>query len=335
MVKTLRFDETAGELVILDQTKLPFKTEYIRISDAMTLYRAIKELAIRGAPAIGVGAALGLYAVALRFEDQNAESFVYSLEKTANFIASSRPTAKNLFYAADRMTAAARRGGTVAEILQNLKTEAFSIKEEDIALCRAIGLHGEALIKDGAALLTHCNAGALAAVEYGTALAPVYAAAEKGKKVKVYAGETRPLLQGARLTCFELANAGIETVLICDSAAAGLMARGEVDLVLVGCDRVASNGDFANKVGTLSLAVNAGYFGVPFYVAAPSSTLDGGISRGEEIIIEERDGGEIYEKFFEKPVAPAGIKTCNPAFDVTPASLVTGYITEKGVLKSI
>ncbi|MDD4125638.1 MAG: S-methyl-5-thioribose-1-phosphate isomerase [Eubacteriales bacterium] len=334
-MRTLRFDETTLELVAINQTKLPLETEYIRISESRVLYQAIKELAIRGAPAIGVGAALGLYACALRFEDKAPEGFLYSFDKTVEYIASSRPTARNLFYACGRMSAASRQGTSIEDIKESLKNEAFSIEKEDIELCRAIGKNGEKLIRDGAAILTHCNAGALCAVEYGTALAPIYEAKAKGKAVYVYADETRPLLQGARLTCFELTEAGIDTTLICDNMAAGLMAKGKIDLVIVGCDRVAANGDFANKTGTLSLAVNARHFGVPFYVAVPSSTVDLSALTGDDIVIEERDGAEITEKFFKNPIAPESVKTYNPAFDVTPGSLVTGYITEKGVFKSI
>ncbi len=334
-MRTLRFDVETGELVAVDQTKLPAEIDFIRISEARALYQAIKDLAIRGAPAIGVGAALGLYACALRFEDRTPEGFRYSFSKTVEFIASSRPTARNLFYACGRMKDASQKGNSVVEIKESLKNEAFAIEQEDIALCRAIGKNGEKLIKDGASVLTHCNAGSLCAVEYGTALAPIYEAKSKGKTVSVYADETRPLLQGARLTCFELTEAGVETTLICDNMAASLMAKGKIDLVIVGCDRVAANGDFANKTGTLSLAVNAKYFGVPFYVAAPSSTVDRSISDGGAIVIEERDGTEISEKFFTAPMAPPKAKIYNPAFDVTPHDLVTGYITEKGVLEII
>ncbi len=333
--RTLYFDTETGELVIIDQTLLPSRLEYKRISTARELYSAIKTLALRGAPAIGVGAALGLYACALRSEDTSAEGFRYSFGKTADFIASSRPTARDLFYACERMVSACGRGGTVKKMLASLRDEAFAIEREDVEMCRAIGRYGEKLIPDNSSVLTHCNAGALCAVEYGTALAPVYEAKAKGKTVRVYSDETRPLLQGARLTCYELCRAGIDTTLICDNMAAGLMAKGKIDLVIVGCDRVAANGDFANKTGTLSLAVNARHFGVPFYVAAPVSTVDLSVPDGSGIVIEQRDPCEITELFYKERMAPEGVSVYNPAFDVTPASLVTGYITEKGVLKSI
>lgn len=330
-MKTLYFDNGSQSLVILDQTKLPAREEYITISSPRELYNAIKTLAVRGAPAIGVAAALGLYACALRLEDTTPEGFVYSFDKTASFISSSRPTARNLFYAVERMKNAAC-GKDIPAMLENLKAEAFSILKEDIDLCHAIGIYGQELIKDGATVLTHCNAGMLATAGIGTALAPIYEAKAKGKQIKVYADETRPLLQGARLTCFELVKNGIDTTLICDNMAAGLMAKGKIDLVIVGCDRLAQNGDFANKTGTLSLAVNAKHFGVPFYVAVPSTTADENAKTGRDIVIEERDGREVTDMFFTGSVSPEGVNVYNPAFDVTPRNLVTGYITEKGIL---
>ena len=333
--RTLYFDNDTRELVIIDQTALPLELRYIRISSARGLYESIKTLALRGAPAIGVGAALGLYACALRLEDKSDEGFDYSFKKISDFIASSRPTARDLFYACERMVNACMRVKTVKRKLKSLRDEAFAIESEDIEMCHAIGAYGEKLIKDGAAVLTHCNAGSLCAVEYGTALAPIYEAFSIGKRVKVFADETRPLLQGARLTCYELCRAGIDTTLICDNMAAGLMASGRIDLVIVGCDRVAANGDFANKTGTLSLAVNCRHFGVPFYVAAPLSTIDRSIPDGASIIIEHRPPEEITEFFYSERMAPPEVNVYNPAFDVTPASLVTGYITENGVITSI
>lgn len=333
--RTLYFDPDTAELVIIDQTALPLELRYIRISSARGLYEAIKTLALRGAPAIGVGAALGLYVCALRLEDKTDEGFYYSFKKISDFIASSRPTARDLFYACERMVSACERVKTVKRKLRSLRDEAFAIENEDIEMCHAIGSYGESLIKDGATVLTHCNAGSLCAVEYGTALAPIYEAFANGKRIKVFADETRPLLQGARLTCYELCRAGIDTTLICDNMAAGLMSAGKIDLVIVGCDRVAANGDFANKTGTLSLAVNCRYFGVPFYVAAPLSTIDKSIPDGKSIVIEHRPADEVTDFFYSKRMAPPEVNVYNPAFDVTPASLVTGYITEKGVFTSI
>ncbi len=334
MLRTLYFDTNTGELVIIDQTRLPGELVYKRISAPRDLFESIKTLALRGAPAIGVGAALGLYACALRIEDVTPQGFEYSFEKLCAFIASSRPTARDLFYACDRMISAARRGVSVSEKIKLLRAEAFALEAENISVCHAIGEYGEKLIPENATVLTHCNAGSLCAVEYGTALAPIYEAAARKKNVRVVSDETRPLLQGARLTCYELCAAGIDTTLICDNMAAGLMAAGKIDLAIVGCDRVASNGDFANKTGTLSVAVNCAYFGIPFYVAAPSSTIDKSIPDGSHITIEHRAAEEVTENFYSHRMAPLDVKVYNPAFDVTPASLVTGYITEKGVFKN-
>ena len=329
---TLWLDEDSDELIILDQTLLPNEESTVAISTARALYDAIRRLQVRGAPAIGVAAALGLYACAVRFEDETPEGFLYSLRKTKAFIASARPTAQNLFWALERMERAAGTG-TIPEMLARIRAEALAIFEEDIAICRAIGENGLSLLKDGDTLLTHCNAGALAAVRYGTALAPVYVGLERGMRFRIYADETRPLLQGARLTCYELHKAGADVTLLCDGMAARLMQSGEIDAVIVGCDRVARNYDFANKTGTLSLAVNAKYFGVPFYVAAPSPTFDDCCATGADIVIEQRPGGEVTEQFFSSRKAPEGIGVYNPAFDVIPHTLVSAFITEKGVIR--
>ncbi len=334
-MKTLFFDSKTNSLCAIDQTKLPQNLEYIYISDPRTLYDAIKKLKIRGAPAIGVGAALGLYSCALKLEDTSPVGFNYTFSKIAEYIKSSRPTARDLFYAIERMEKACF-GESVTEILESLKKEAFGIFDENVATCRAIGEHGAKLLKDGDTVLTHCNAGSLCAVEYGTALAPVYISAELGKQIKVYADETRPLLQGARLTAFELTENAIDTTVICDNMAASLMQQGKIDIIITGCDRVAKNGDFANKVGTLSLAINAKYYGVPFYVAAPSSTVDLSIETGKDIIIEQRDGDEISVYWYSSPTVPEKAKCdYNPAFDVIPRELITGFITERGVVTEI
>ncbi len=331
---TLWLDEKTDELVIIDQTLLPNEERTEAISDARSLHDAIKQLKVRGAPAIGVAAAVGLYACAARFEDTSADGFMYSLKKTGQLIASARPTASNLAWAVERMLRTAETGERGVEaILDRLKKEAIAILEEDIDICRRIGEHGLTLLKDGATVLTHCNAGSLAAVKYGTALAPIYVGMEKGYSFKIYADETRPLLQGARLTAFELSKAGADVTLICDGAAAGLMRRGEIDAVIVGCDRVAANYDFANKIGTLPLAVCAARFGVPFYVAAPKPTFDLNTPTGDDIIIERRPDEEITHAFFSKPSAPEGVPALNPAFDVIPRSLVSAYITEEGVVE--
>ena len=329
---TLWLDEDSDELILLDQTRLPNEESTVAISTARALYDAIRRLQVRGAPAIGVAAALGLYACAVRFEDETPEGFLYSLRKTKAFIASARPTAQNLFWALER-TARAAGTGTIPEMLARIRSEALAMFKEDIAICRAIGENGLSLLKDGDTLLTHCNAGALAAVQYGTALAPVYVGLERGMRFRIYADETRPLLQGARLTCYELHKAGADVTLLCDGMAARLMQSGEIDAVIVGCDRVARNYDFANKTGTLSLAVNAKYFGVPFYVAAPSPTFDDCCATGADIVIEQRPGGEVTEQFFSSRKAPEGIGVYNPAFDVIPHTLVSAFITEKGVIR--
>ena len=329
---TLWLDEDSDELILLDQTRLPNEESTVAISTARALYDAIRRLQVRGAPAIGVAAALGLYACAVRFEDETPEGFLYSLRKTKAFIASARPTAQNLFWALERTERAAGTG-TIPEMLARIRSEALAIFKEDIAICRAIGENGLSLLKDGDTLLTHCNAGALAAVQYGTALAPVYVGLERGMRFRIYADETRPLLQGARLTCYELHKAGADVTLLCDGMAARLMQSGEIDAVIVGCDRVARNYDFANKTGTLSLAVNAKYFGVPFYVAAPSPTFDDCCATGADIVIEQRPGGEVTEQFFSSRTAPEGIGVYNPAFDVIPHTLVSAFITEKGVIR--
>lgn len=335
MTDTVWLDEENDLLMYIDQTLLPQETKICACKDAIELYHIIKRLSIRGAPAIGVGAAIGLYAAASRFEDESEDGFLYSLQKSAQFINSSRPTAVNLAWALNRMVkcAEAQAGKGVEHIKAALKREAKAIYEEDIDTCRRIGEFGETLIEDGAAILTHCNAGALAAVRYGTALAPIYVAAEKGKKVSVYSDETRPLLQGARLTVYELAESGIPVTLQCDSMAASLMASGKISAVFVGADRIASNGDTANKIGTLGVAIIAKHFGIPFYVCAPFSTVDFDCPSGESIVIEQRSEREITEMHYAKRMTHPNAKIFNPAFDVTPAALITAIVTEKGILK--
>lgn len=335
MTDTVWLDEENDLLMYIDQTRLPQETVICACRSATELYDIIKRLSIRGAPAIGVGAAIGLYAAASRFEDESEEGFLYSLRKSAEFINGSRPTAVNLAWALKRMVrcAEALAGSGVEKIKAALKREAKAIYEEDIATCRKIGEFGETLIKDGDSILTHCNAGALAAVRYGTALAPIYIAAEKGKKVSVYSDETRPLLQGARLTAYELAEHGIPVTLQCDGMAASLMASGKINSVFVGADRIASNGDTANKIGTLGVAIIAKHFGIPFYVCAPISTVDLECNSGESIVIEQRDGREITEMHYAKMMTHPDAKVYNPAFDVTPAGLITAIVTEKGILK--
>ena len=317
---------------IIDQSRLPNEEIYLTLGSAEDLCDAIKTLKVRGAPAIGIFAAYALYTLAKSLPQ---EDFGNRLKKYAEYLNSSRPTAVNLSWALRRVLDAYERSAGMphGEMLQELEKEAVAIHEEDISMCRAISGHGLSLLKDGSTVLTHCNAGPLATSEYGTALGPILLAKERGIDVKVFADETRPLLQGARLTAYELQKAGVDVTLICDNMASIVMQSGWVDAVFVGCDRVAANGDTANKIGTSGLAVLAKYYGVPFYVLGPSSTIDTGCRTGEDIEIELREGAEIGKMFYEKPMAPAGIKYYNPAFDVTKAELITAIVTEKGIFK--
>lgn len=335
MKDTVWLDEEKDLLMYIDQTKLPQNIEICSCDNIFDLHDIIKRLAIRGAPAIGVGAAIGFYVAVSRLEEESIEGFLYSLDKFAEHLISSRPTAVNLSWAVNRMVKKAKseQNGGIEHIKAVLKQEALAIYNEDIETCRNIGLHGEKLIHDGANILTHCNAGSLAAVRYGTALAPVYVASEKGKKVSVYSDETRPLLQGARLTVFELAESGIDVTLQCDNMAASLMSQGKIDIIFVGADRVAENGDAANKIGTLGVAIIAKHYGIPFYVCAPFSTIDFDCKSGSDIVIEQRSPEEVSTMHYEKCMTHPKAKVYNPAFDVTPAELITGIITERGVFK--
>lgn len=335
MKDTVWLDEEKDLLMYIDQTKLPEKIEICSCDNIFDLHDIIKRLSIRGAPAIGVGAAIGFYAAVVRLEEETVDGFMHSLEKFAEHLISSRPTAVNLSWAIKRMMAKANDeiNGGIEHTKLMLKKEALAIYNEDIETCKSIGIHGEKLIRDGARILTHCNAGSLAAVRYGTALAPVYVASENGKKVSVYSDETRPLLQGARLTVFELAESGIDVTLQCDNMAASLMSQGKIDIIFVGADRVAENGDAANKIGTLGVAIIAKHYGIPFYVCAPFSTIDFDCKSGDEILIEQRSPDEVTTMHYEKRMTHPNAKIYNPAFDVTPAELITGIITERGVFK--
>lgn len=335
MKDTVWLDEKTDSLMYIDQTKLPQQTVVCSCCDAVELHQVIKRLSVRGAPAIGVGAAIGLYAASVRFEDLSKEGFLYNLKKCADFINSARPTAVNLSWAMSRMVSAAKNAqcNDTDGIKKALKAEALAIYNEDIATCKSIGEHGSRLINNGDRILTHCNAGALAAVRYGTALAPIYCAFEQGKSISVYSDETRPLLQGARLTVFELCENGIPVTLLCDNMAASLMAKGEISSVFVGADRIAANGDVANKIGTLGVAVIAKHFGIPFYVCAPFSTFDKNCKNGSEIVIEQRLPQEVTELHYAQPMTHPKASVYNPAFDVTPSELVTAFVTEKGVFK--
>lgn len=329
-------------ITILDQTLLPAQEVYLTIDNEADLIEAIQKLRLRGAPAIGVAAALGVYVCFARMA--SSVSSVSALKELYDGISerirASRPTAVNLSWALERMASVFYPAisslsiitpSDFSHIKSLLRQEAIRIKEEDIAMCRQIGENGVRLIKPNSRILTHCNAGHLAVSRYGTALAPIYRAQELGLNPKVYADETRPLLQGARLTAYELMKFGVDTTLVCDNMAASLMSQGMIDMVMVGCDRVAANGDVANKIGTCGLAVLAHYFHVPFYVLGPSSTFDAHTPTGRDIIIEQRPASEVTDLHYAHRMAPEGVKVYNPAFDVTPAELVTAYITEKGV----
>jgi len=344
MLQTITW--TGQAVRLLDQTRLPMETAYLEIINERQMSDAIKRLAVRGAPAIGVAAAFGLYLGVREHRGSELLGFYARLNQVADYLAESRPTAVNLFWALDRIRRVARSAGrdtcnasphdAIDLIKHRLLAECLSMVEEDNRVCRAIGEHGVQLLaairNSPIEILTHCNAGGLATVQYGTALAPIYLGAEQGMKFHVWSDETRPLLQGSRITAFELRENSIPVTVICDSMAASVMAQRKVHAVIVGTDRVAANGDVANKIGTLSVAIVARHFGIPFYVAAPSSSIDLSMATGEEIPIEQRSGEEI-SRGFGRQTAPDGVDIYNPAFDVTPAELVSAIITEKGVCR--
>jgi len=323
-----------GHVRLIDQTLLPVEERFIEYTDVETLWEAIRSLRVRGAPAIGIAAGMGVVLGVRDSAAETGEALAAEVDRCADYLATARPTAVNLFWALDRMrrTAHQHADQPPAEVKRLLLAEASALLEEDKDICRRIGRHGAELLEDGDTVLTHCNAGGLATADYGTALACIYAAAEQGKTVRVYADETRPLLQGSRLTAWELMRAGIEVTLICDNMAGFVMKQGKIDLVIVGADRIAANGDTANKIGTYSVAVLAGQHDVPFYVAAPTSTFDRTLESGDAIPIEER-GGEEITCGFGRRTAPEGVATYSPAFDVTPAHHIAGIITEHGIIR--
>jgi methylthioribose-1-phosphate isomerase len=338
-LETLRWvGDIDGHLVMIDQTLLPGETKELACRDVDTVFEAIRSLRVRGAPAIGIAAAYGVcVGLQVYLRDRQHEFFDRG-EEVIDYLATSRPTAVNLFWALDRMRAKAK-SLAAAKIepraaLAALLTEAKAIHEEDRAMCRAIGRFGAALIPNNAGVLTHCNAGGLATAEYGTALSVFFTAQDEGKELHVYVDETRPLLQGARLTAWELTQRKIPATLICDNMAGQVMREGRVQAVVVGADRIAANGDTANKIGTYSVAILAHAHGIPFYVAAPSTTFDLTIDTGDAIPIEQRKPEEITHGF-GKPTAPAGVGVYNPAFDVTPAKYIKAIITERGVIEPV
>lgn len=341
-VITVRMAADKSAVDIIDQTLLPGTIRRIELRSKEEIWEAIKQLKVRGAPAIGVAAAYGIALLASRINEDSYERFQEEFHALKEYLASSRPTAVNLFWALNRMedTVKANHSKSVAEIKEILFAEAEAIREEDVQISRNIGEIGFGLLQQlkqegkEIGILTHCNAGTLATAKYGTATAPMYIALEKGwagTDMHVYCDETRPLLQGARLTSFELYNAGITTTLQCDNMASILMKSKKIDVIFVGCDRVAQNGDAANKIGTSGVAILAKHYGIPFYVCAPSSTIDLATPTGEEIPIEMRDADEVTEMWYKERMAPSGIEVFNPAFDVTDHSLITGIITEKGL----
>ena len=350
--ETVALVDDDDAIEIIDQTLLPGKTEMIRLHTAQEIWDAIYLLQVRGAPAIGVTAGFGIYLLMKHSKAENYNEFIAELKEKSDYLNSSRPTAVNLSWALKRMqnhifefcNIKALEDGSVCldsakeydlkGVICEMRDESERIKAEDIDVCRRIGEYGLTLIKDGYGLLTHCNAGQLATCKYGTATAPMYLAHEKGMNIKVYCDETRPLLQGARLTAYELHSAGIDTTLLCDNMSASLMKSGAINAIFVGCDRVAANGDAANKIGTSVVATVAKRYDIPFYVCAPTSTIDINTPTGEEINIEQRKPEEVTEMWYKERMAPEGIKVYNPAFDVTDNELIAGIVTEYGVLKA-
>jgi len=336
MIESIRWvGDVDGTLVLLDQTRLPTAQVEIECPDLKTVFEAIQMLRVRGAPAIGIAAAYGVCIGLQQFDDGQ---FVSRLEHVVETLANSRPTAVNLFWALDRMKTAAadllESGSTPEETRAKLLEQAQAIHDEDRQMCHAIGRHGAGLLADGQGVLTHCNAGGLATSEYGTALSVFFTAQDEGKSLHVFVDETRPLLQGSRLTAWELLQRDIPATLICDSMAAQVMREGKIQAVVTGADRIAANGDTANKIGTYSVAVLAKAHDIPFYVAAPTNTFDLSIASGAEIPIEQRDAEEITHGF-GKQTAPTGVGVYNPAFDVTPADLIAAIITERGVIDPV
>ena len=330
---TVRFNQEADAVVILDQTLLPNEETYLTLTSAEEIWDAIYKLKVRGAPAIGIAAAYGIYVCALRIETEDKAEFMAEFQKIKTYLAGARPTAVNLTAALDRMerVLTAHPLATIPEWKVLLYKEAIAIREEDAAACRQIGENCLVLLQPGIGILTHCNAGHLAVSEYGTALAPIYLGQERGYGFKVFADETRPLLQGARLTAYELRKAGVDVTLICDNMASLVMRKGWVQAVVVGCDRVAANGDVANKIGTSGVAILAHHYGIPFYVLGPTSTIDLTCPDGDSIVVEERDPLEVTDMWYAHRMAPKDVKVYNPAFDITPHELITAIITEKGM----
>ena len=330
---SVKLSEDEKKVIIIDQTQLPNRTVSLALDDEEGMYRAIKELQVRGAPAIGIFAGFSMYVLCRQYADREYPAFWEEFRRQCAYLNSSRPTAVNLRWALTRVqdTVRLNRDRPVPEIVALVGEEAKKILAEDIAMCRKISEYGLSLLKDGDGVLTHCNAGPLATSRYGTAIGPMLLGREKGMRFRVFSDETRPLLQGARLTSYELYKAGVDVTLICDNMASIVMKNGWVQACFVGCDRIAANGDFANKIGTSGVAILAKHYGIPFYTLGPTSTVDMNCPDGAHIPIELRDPDEIREKWYAEPMALKGVKCYNPAFDVTDHSLVTGIVTEKGI----
>lgn len=322
-----------GNLLILDQTRLPNEQKYLTIQSKEDIFVAIKKLRVRGAPAIGVAAAYGLYVSLRESGAKSMDAFYEEAAAVAAYIDKARPTAVNLSWALNRMLSSIKGyRGSVASAKSVLFEEAEKIRKEDEQACLSMGKYGLSLLEPGMGLLTHCNAGTLATAKYGTSLSPIYLGQEKDYKFRVFVDETRPLLQGARLTAWELSEAGVDVTLICDNMASIVMKNGWINAVLVGCDRMAANGDGANKIGTSAVAILAHEYGIPFYMFVPTSTIDLSTPTGDDIPIELREGNEIYKMWYKEPMAPRGIRTYNPSFDITSNQYITAVITEKGIV---
>ena len=331
---SVALSDDGKSIVIIDQTRLPMHEVYLTLTTKEEIYDAIKTLAVRGAPAIGICAAYGIYVLALPKKDMEYAEFAAAMKADAEYVNSSRPTAVNLSWAVRRQMAVidGNAGKPVPEIVELLKEEAIAIHKEDIEMCGRISENGLSLIKPGDGILTHCNAGPLATSKYGTAIGPMLLGKERGIDFKVFADETRPLLQGARLTSYELTKAGVDVTLICDNMASMVMKNGWVQACFVGCDRIAANGDFANKIGTSGVAILAKHYGIPFYTLGPTSTVDMNCPTGNDIKIEERDPEEIKKTWYKEPMALEETKCFNPAFDVTDHELVTAIVTDRGIV---
>ena len=331
--ENVRLSPDGKHVIILDQTQLPARRVFLTLTTSGEMYEAIRSLRVRGAPAIGVCAGMCLSALAHQRPQLERPAFDQWLREQADYLASSRPTAVNLSWALKRMTSLLDLPLLLPQLLDRLEAEAMAIQTEDMAMCEKISRYGLSLLHPGAGVLTHCNAGPLATSCYGTGQGPLHLAAQEGFPLKIFADETRPLLQGARLTAYELQQAGADVTLICDNMASLVMKNGWVQACMVGCDRVAANGDTANKIGTSGVAILAHHYQIPFYVLGPTSTIDLSCPDGDHIPIEERDGEEIRSLFYQQPQAPAGVKCYNPAFDVTDHTLITAIITEKGICR--